>query len=427
MVPKFPEEGRFAAGVAAVLKNDEEGNETEEGIRLEPFIYTGKKLATIAKWESLVKQEVKRVRNLPEDTKRGGWLTTERPPKRYWHNDPIRMLPTVGKATEQALKTIDISLIGHLTTIQDTDIPELATTSKLSTKKITTLRSKAVELSSPGDCPHQTTDHRKAANPYASRYGERWEEEIKKSVTLSRYASIKDLVLHIHNESRRVMQGTKYEGKYYFYHDALTQLTDTKCVEWMKEQDIYKHWIKPELGCNENIIVTNQDGETLKSKRYANRMVGNSPEMNPLDNSNFRDVRTAIALNVAATWHLEKKDPLKFSLSTPNEVTRTFKRIWDPKNGVSPTSRRILEDVKRVLVSLQQITTAKGKIVPGIVNRNGYRAPRSKSLSCKMHGSKKKQKSLEDIGIHESVRNTVQGQYKSHKELFENQKKEKQD
>ena len=33
----------------------------------------------------------------------------------------------------------------------------------------------------PGSCPFGVVDHRKAPNPYLSRYGDRWEEEIKKN------------------------------------------------------------------------------------------------------------------------------------------------------------------------------------------------------------------------------------------------------
>ena len=75
----------------------------------------------------------------------------------------------------------------------------------------------------------------------------------------------------------------------------------------MKEVGVYKRWIKPELGCNDLIQVMNEDGVLKQSTRYAGRMVGNSPELNPLDNSGFRDARCAIALNVAMTWKLEKK------------------------------------------------------------------------------------------------------------------------
>ena len=111
---------------------------------------------------------------------------------------------------------------------------------------------------------------------------------------------------------------------------------------------------------------------------------------------------------------IRKKDKLKFSLATPKEVTRTFLRIWDPTNGVVPTSRRILEDVKRVLDSLAKIVEAKGQIVPGLVNRNGHRAPRSK---C-MHKLPGKKNTLSEMGVHQSIRGVVLDGYRKEKNLF---------
>ena len=134
-----------------------------------------------------------------------------------------------------------------------------------------------------------------------------------------------------------------------------------------------------------------------------------------MDNSLFRDVRCAIALNVAATWSLEKNDKLKFSLATLKEVTRSFLRIWNPANGIAPSSRRILEDVKRVLKSLSTIVEAKGKIVPGLVNRNGHRNPQKRVLTRKIQGKKD---TLEDVGIHESIRDILLEQYRSEKQKY---------
>ena len=183
---------------------------------------------------------------------------------------------------------------------------------------------------------------------------------------------------------------------------------------WMKEMNIYKHWLKPELACNDVVCAPDEDGVLLQSTRYAGRMVGNSPELNPLDNSVFRDARCAIALNVAAMWHLPKNHDLKFSLATPNDVTKTFLRIWDPANGVAPVSSRIVEDVKRVLTSLVKIVDAKGCIVPGLVNRNGHRAPRG-VRTRKKSGQKT---TLKEMGIHESIRGIVLERYRNEKQKF---------
>ncbi len=87
----------------------------------------------------------------------------------------------------------------------------------------------------------------------------------------------------------------------------------------MKEQDILKHWILPELGCNDEVVTENADGEVLKSKRYSRRPVGDCAEAMPLDNSLFRDLRTSLDIHVTLTSLLAKDDPRRFSKGTPKK------------------------------------------------------------------------------------------------------------
>ena len=117
----------------------------------------------------------------------------------------------------------------------------------------------------PGSCPHHVIDHRKSENPYYSKYGDNWKEEIRKTVFMKQYACITDLVEHIHNRSKDVFAGTTHEHTWYFYHDALKQMTAKSTVEWMKKKGYYKRWLLPQLGLN--------DGTP-----YAYWPVGNRPE-----------------------------------------------------------------------------------------------------------------------------------------------------
>ena len=292
-----------------------------------------------------------------------------------------------------------------------------ATTRRITTRKLHLLKNLAVEKAHPGSCPHHVVDYHSFENLYKAWYGPVWEEKIKKATALAKYVCVKDLVLHIDKESRRAFAGTRYENDYLFYHDALTQLTDSQCVEWMKSVGIYDRWLKPELGCNDVVRVLGEDGLMQDSTRFKGRFVGNSPELNPLDNSLFRDLRTSLNLHVAATWNMEKSDTLKFSLGTPKEITRAFLRIWDPTNGVAPPSKRILEDVKKILTSLEAIVEANGKIVPGLVNRNGHRAG-TKSTDESTYVKTGKKTCLSEIGIHDSIRGYLLDRYREEKKKY---------
>ena len=79
-----------------------------------------------------------------------------------------------------------------------------------------------------GSCPESICkiDHRKANNPYASKYGMNWESKINKTPTMKLVRPVSDMIMHMISETSNALKGTKYEGKALFYHDALSQLTE---------------------------------------------------------------------------------------------------------------------------------------------------------------------------------------------------------
>ena len=63
---------------------------------------------------------------------------------------------------------------------------------------------------------------------------------------------------------------------------------------------------------------------------------------------------------------------MRFSFSTPREIARGMKRIWNSKMG-TPSSARIIEDVDLALKALEIVYLANGAPVEGIADRNGHR------------------------------------------------------
>ena len=61
-----------------------------------------------------------------------------------------------------------------------------------------------------------------------------------------------------------------------------------------------------------------------------------------------------------------------FSYSTPREIARGLKRIWDSKMGTS-SSARIIEDVDLALKSLEVVYRANGAAFEGLADINGNR------------------------------------------------------
>ena len=92
-----------------------------------------------------------------------------------------------------------------------------------------------------------------------------------------------------------------------------------------------------------------------------------------MDNSLFQDSHEAVKTHVAVTFHLPNGHEDKFCLFTPLRIFRCYERIWDNVHGGIPTSKRIIQDVDKMVNSLERITDAKGAVVKGIASREGHR------------------------------------------------------
>ena len=83
--------------------------------------------------------------------------------------------------------------------------------------------------------------------------------------------------------------------------------------------------------------------------------VGNSPEFMPLDNSLNRDILHCLSFHCILSRFVldgevndKEERNIHFSFSTPREIARGMKRIWESKMG-TPSSMQIIEDVDLAL------------------------------------------------------------------------------
>ena len=369
---KFEKEGRFAFGVGAVLMPDASSPTGYQrvGKTCPVFDYTGKTMVNMGKWYELRDAEIARVKNIPG--KGGQWVKkADRPKDEYWKDDPVSEIDQIAKGgkREEVLKEVyGVTTIGSISQMQsrllsiDVEIPSHMNDLSYNMKmKLVNIAEEAEE----GSCPHVTIDHRKTENPYKSRYGDKWEEEIENVTELNKYVPVSKLVEYMVRETDKLMEGTKFEGKGLFYHDPLSQLTAKSTTDWMKAKGYFEKWITPALGCNSVV----GSGEKT-SISYRNRPVGNSPELMVLDNSLNRDIHAAVLRCVAATAFLPKDDKRKFSLSLPKDIQSAYKRVVE---GGAPASERIVQDYDMLKFSLKKIMEAEGGVVKGLASREGRR------------------------------------------------------
>jgi hypothetical protein len=74
-------------------------------------------------------------------------------------------------------------------------------------------------------------------NPYENRYGADWRDEIKKVAWsgLTCVICVTDLIKHIDYKTSVVYKNTKYKKTYLWSHDALNQMCDKRCKQWMQD------------------------------------------------------------------------------------------------------------------------------------------------------------------------------------------------
>ena len=138
----------------------------------------------------------------------------------------------------------------------------------------------------------------------------------------------------------------------------------TCTTEWHPARTWFDHVIK----------IVGKENNSKVHKRYQNRLPGDSPELMPLDNHLFADIREALGKNIALSYWLKDDDPLKYSEATPMKIYDSICRTI--KSG-SPSEERIIEDVYRIKEeTLRRITEAKGTYIEDSSNkksRNGVR------------------------------------------------------
>ena len=415
---KYTQEGRFCLGVCIDKVVDSEGNVSYTGKRLTLFDYTGKILLSPDDFDALIAKEILCVKNL----KAGGqWVETinkdliKHP---LYMDDPVTKLKGVGKVTSELLHTNGIYSIEDLINLQGTAMERIENVPhhKIhgwidAAKEILNLRP-ADELLRP---ELSKIDHRKADNPYQSRYGDNWLDNIKLTRQLSAHGDIRDLVLHI-------VDVTKAAGKKYFYHDALSLMTCKKTMAWMKKEGYLKMWIRPQAGLFED------DSEL---KRFWGRVVGNSPELMLLDKRLNKDLHEAVNQHYILTNDLLKEDPRRFGMETPRQVASSYIRVWDPSTGVAPSSKRIVQDFIAVFHdAVPRIIGGKGICLDDNAI-SGRRNERKRKRSEKWGGKRKRKLALDNYGtyeLHEDAKYGVKVKLEiakgDHKKLVELQRKQ---
>jgi len=400
---KFEDEVRLCLGAGTVVENG-----AIVGKRAHPFDYSGKTIITIKDRATKRRQAIFQAKqpekprdpnNPNEKPRMGVWRVDPRVDREIFVDDGVQRITNLGKVAEDKLKAHGIVTVQHLRDMTDEKIEEIQVPRSLTVKKLKQFRAESQERCIDSPAP-EIIDHRKAENPFLSRYGEdEWEARIDATTPLCNYICVTDMVEHIVSESRALVN----EGDdFFFYHDALKLMTAHDTIAWMKEKGYYKHWILPQLGLQHD-----QPG----LKRFQDAPVGDSPEMMPWDNSMNQDVHLSVVSHVTLTANQKEDTDAKFSLSTPARGSHAYKRIIHPTTGNVPCGTRIVRDVAKVFESIVKIKAVKGAVVYGLGDRNGRGRQHNQGYKRGGHRPRKRgfrEYRVEDRWIHPDARGELE-------------------
>eukprot|EP00957_Ditylum_brightwellii_P156476 11908463-Ditylum_brightwellii.AAC.1 len=98
--------------------------------------------------------------------------------------------------------------------------------------------------------PPTDIDLHKHENPYFSKYGDEWESVVAKSKGMKHVISIHALVWHMYTTMKEAFENRIHRDDFFFYHDTFSLMTSNECLGWMREKNILKSWILPEMNLN---------------------------------------------------------------------------------------------------------------------------------------------------------------------------------
>ena len=91
-------------------------------------------------------------------------------------------------------------------------------------------------------------DHRETKNPYFSRYGEIWVENLKLSSSMSKFCCITYLIWFMMKEAEKLMKGSVHEDNFFIVRDALVLMTSKETMKQMKQNNYFHRWLIPMNG-----------------------------------------------------------------------------------------------------------------------------------------------------------------------------------
>ena len=190
-----------------------------------------------------------------------------------------------------------------------------------------------------------------------------WREDVMAAVGKGSSACIciKELIDAAITEGDKLFADTPFKDSWWLCHDHLSAWWEKEARDYIASRGFKDRQLRAW-------------GSVNKGTRYHHSLVGNRPEMSPLDTHLFADLKTAVGRHVVMTCGLDLDDERRFKMGSPGELSDTLRRTWT----VEPESWRIVQDISRIPSTVDKIVEHHGGVVPDSVLRDGRRKQRGK-------------------------------------------------
>jgi hypothetical protein len=189
------------------------------------YYYTGWAIVTITVHDKMIADEIRCVKVLAGELG-DGWVQDIQMDGVLYDGDKLKATKKMvvrDGVRGSIMADYDVHTIFDIHHMSDLTKQRIILDRKMTDKTLTQLQNR-VKDAHEGSAP-ANIDHKKAANTYKSRYGDAWEDVIVDVHTFKKVRCIAKRVIHIAKETYKSMIGTKNEDGWYFYHNALSQLT----------------------------------------------------------------------------------------------------------------------------------------------------------------------------------------------------------
>ena len=150
-------------------------------------------------------KQIKKIKSL---TQKRGWVEGERTPEEgIWEEDLVTVLDGIGPGRARTLRRMGIRTVRQLATRRSSRIDDVCRRKGFTRDRINVWLH-AARNAHDGAYVSHVVDHRKASNPYISRYGDDWKKHIQQDIRKDGHVCITELVEHMNSVTGKFFEGT---------------------------------------------------------------------------------------------------------------------------------------------------------------------------------------------------------------------------